>query len=209
MDSDIVKDLNQELTSYNIHVLANFDNGFRCVTSSKEYGPIEKVKDMKGMIIRTPDNQIVMETMSRLGAKPQILDFTKLTEALKKGEFDGQENPITIIYNQQLYKVQKNLAITNHSYDAMPFVIREDLWSTLTEEEQEILLDAAKQAQKLNRELIQEQTLEYISLLKEKGMNITYPDLEEFKKATESVLDYFIPSYGQELIDHVKKISKK
>ncbi len=209
MDSELVEELNQELTSYNIHVLANFDNGFRCVTSSKEYGPIEKVEDMIGMTIRTPDNQIVMETMSRLGAKPQVLDFTKLTEALKKGKFDGQENPITIIYNQQLYKVQKNLAITNHSYDSMPFVIREDLWNTLTEEEQGILVDASRQAQKLNRELIKKQTEEYISLLEEKGMHITYPNLEEFKEASQSVFDYFIPSYGQELINQVKERNQK
>lgn len=208
MDGDLIASLNQELTAYNIHVLANFDNGFRCVTSSEKYGPITKVADMEGMVIRTPENQIVMETMSKLGAKPQILDFTKLYDALQKGEFDGQENPITIIYNQKLYEVQQNLAITNHSYDAMPFVIREDLWNTLTKEEQTIMLEAAKEAQKLNRELIQEQTKEYISLLEETGMKITYPDLNEFKQATESVLDYFVPSYGEDLINQVKEMIK-
>jgi len=78
---------------------------------------VNKVADMKGLHIRTPANQIVMETMTALGANPEPLDFGKLPAALKAGQFDAQENPIPVIYNNKLYEVQKFLSITNHSYD--------------------------------------------------------------------------------------------
>ncbi len=204
MDGEEEQKIESALEEYNIKVLAHFDNGFRCVTTSKKVGPIQSVADMEGLKIRTPENQIVMETLSALGANPYVLDFTKLYDALGKGEFDAQENPVPIIYNQKLYEVQSYLAVTNHSYDAMPFVIRGDIWEKLTGQDQEILQTAALEAQKQNRQMIQSQTKEYVKKLKKKGMTITYPDLEEFQKATTKVYDYFADSYGDELMDFLK-----
>lgn len=204
MDGEEERKIEEELEEYNIKVLAHFDNGFRCVTTSKKVGPIQSVADMEGLKIRTPENQIVMETLSALGANPYVLNFTELYDALQKGEFDAQENPVPIIYNHKLYEVQSYLAVTNHSYDAMPFVIGNDIWEQLTEEDQEILQTAALEAQKQNRQMIQTQTAEYVKKLEKKGMTITYPDLEEFKQATTKVYDYFADSYGEELMNLLK-----
>lgn len=205
MDSEEERKIEEELLDYNIKVLAHFDNGFRCVTTSKEAGPVKTVKDMKGLKIRTPDNQIVKETLSALGANPHVLDFTKLYDALKNNEFDAQENPVPIIYNQKLYEVQSYLAITNHSYDAMPFVIRADIWEKLDAQDQEVMESAALEAQKQNREMIQAQTEEYVRKLQDKGMKVTYPDLAKFKKATTGVYDYFASSYGEKLMEMLKQ----
>ncbi|MGN0598045.1 MAG: TRAP transporter substrate-binding protein [Ruminiclostridium sp.] len=205
VDGETERQIEEELTEYNIKVLAHFDNGFRCVTTSESTGAINSVSDMEGIKIRTPQNQMVMETLSALGAYPYVMDFTKLYEALKNGEFDAQENPVPIIYNSRLYEVQSYLAVTNHSYDMMLFVIRDDIWDSLTEQEQQILQSAASEAQKQDREIIQAQTMQYIDMLKEEGMTITYPDLEEFREATVGVYDYFAASYGEELMELLKK----
>lgn len=205
VDGEEEQEIEEELEEYNIKVLAHFDNGFRCVTTSESAGPIRSVSDMSGIKIRTPDNQIVMETLSALGANPYVLDFTELYDALQKGEFDAQENPVPIIYNSRLYEVQSYLAVTNHSYDAMPLVIRNDIWESLSGQDQEILQTVALEVQQRNREMIQTQTTQYIKKLKKKGMTITYPDLEEFKEATTEVYDYFAASYGEELMDLLKE----
>ncbi len=205
VDGEAEQQIETELEDYNIKVLAHFDNGFRCVTTSEAAGPVNSVSDMSGIKIRTPENQIVMETLSTLGADPYVLDFTKLYDALKNGEFDAQENPIPVIYNSRLYEVQSYLAVTNHSYDMMPFVINMDVWNGLTGQEQEILQSAAIEAQKQNRAMIQEQTTQYIEMLEEQGMTITYPDLEEFREATAEVYDYFADSYGEELMEMLKE----
>lgn len=206
IDSDIMDEVNQEFLEYNIHVLAYFDNGFRCVTTSENAGPIQTVEDMNGLNIRTPENDAVMETISVLGANPKILSFTEVYDALKSGQFDAQENPIPVIYNSKLYEVQTYLAITNHSYDAMPFVIREDIWQALTREEQAIIENAAKEASSLNRRLVKEQTETYVTLLEEAGMIITYPDLSAFQQKTSGVLDFFAPVYGKNLASALSKL---
>lgn len=205
VDGETERQIEEELTDYNIRVLAHFDNGFRCVTTSESAGSVHSVSDMAGIKIRTPRNQMVMETLSALGAYPYVLDFTKLYDALKNGEFDAQENPIPVIYNSRLYEVQSYLAVTNHSYDMMLFVIRNDIWESLTTEDQQILKNAALDAQKQDREIIQTQTTQYIDMLKDKGMTITYPDLEEFRQATVGVYDYFAESYDEELMEQLKK----
>lgn len=204
VDSDTEVEAEEGLSDYNIKVLGHYDNGFRCVTTSEKVGPVNSVSDMNGLVIRTPENQIVMQTMLLLGAQPKVLDFTKLYDALKNGEFDAQENPIPVIYNNNLYEVQANLAITNHSYDVMPFVIRQDVWDDLSEEDQQILLAAAKKAQDKDRELVKSQTEEYIEKLKDAGMNITNPDLEEFKQATASATDTFKDTYNVDLLKDIK-----
>ncbi len=203
IDSERMARICSELEPYNMHVLAFFDNGFRCVTTTGK--SVRSVEDMAGLNIRTPDNQIVMETMSELGARPRSYPFAQLKQALIDGAFDAQENPIPVIYNNGLYEVQKYLSITNHSYDAMPLTIRQDIWEKLPEEYREAILLAAREAQTMNRELVAQQTESCVSLLEEAGMVVLYPDLEEFSDATRGVMDVFANVYGEELLSAVKK----
>lgn len=204
VDSPVMQELNQDLESSNMHVLSYFDNGFRCVTTSENVGAVNSVEDMNGLHIRTPDNQIVIETMKALSANPESFPFAELKDALADGSFDAQENPIPIIYNNQLYEVQKYLSVTNHSYDAMPFTIREDIWEGLKPEYQEIVSAAAEIAGNQNRILIKNQTTDMVKRLEEEGMEIVYPDLKPFQEATAGVKDVFADVYGQELLNSLK-----
>jgi tripartite ATP-independent transporter DctP family solute receptor len=204
IDSDIMQNINADLEPFNMHVLAYFDNGFRCVTTSTKQ--IKTVEDMAGLNIRTPENQIVMETMSALKANPQSYPFAELKEALKNGTFDAQENPIPVIYNNKLYEVQKYLSITNHSYDAMPLVIRNEVWEQLSGEYRSIIEKAAKTAETEDRKLVKQQTLDFVDKLRAEGMEVNEPDLAPFKTATAGVIDVFSSVYGEDLIASVKKM---
>ena len=204
VDSPVIQEVNKDLETYNIHVLSYFDNGFRCVTTSEKVGAVKTVEDMNGLNIRTPENQIVMETMKALSANPQSFPFAELKDALADGTFDAQENPIPIIYNNQLYEVQKYLSVTNHSYDAMPFTIRQDIWDSLKPEYQEVISAAAEIAGNQNRILIKNETIDMVQRLEDAGMEIVYPDLKPFQEATSGVKDIFADVYGQELLDALK-----
>ena len=94
---------------------------------------------MQGMLIRTPENPVIMATMTALGANPQPLAFSELYQALNQGTYDAQENPIPVIYNNQLYEVQDYLSVTNHIYSGMCFTIAESTWNKLSAEQQEIV----------------------------------------------------------------------
>lgn len=198
MDSDIEAEAEALLISHNMRVLAHYDNGFRCVTTSK--AAVEKPEDMANMLIRTPENPVIMATMKALGANPQPLAFSELYMALQQGTYDAQENPIPVIYNNNLYEVQKHLSITNHIYSGMCFTISESTWNKMSESQQEIVKTAAVSSQEYNRELNKKQTEELLSKLEENGMTITNPDLAPFVEATSSVAEELKDTYGDLLV---------
>ena len=202
MDSDIEAAAEAGLVDQNMRVLAHYDNGFRCVTNSK--GPVESPDDMKGMLIRTPENPVIMATMTALGANPQPLAFSELYQALQQGTYDAQENPIPVIYNNKLYEVQEYLSVTNHIYSGMCFTIAESVWQKLTPEQQEIVQAAATASAEADRTMNRQQTDDLVSNLEAEGMKINYPDLAPFQEATASVLTDNASTYG-ELLDQLNE----
>ena len=198
MDSEVEAEAEAGLLDYNMRVLAHYCNGFRCVTNNK--GPIETPDDMKGMLIRTPENPVIMATMTALGANPQPLAFSELYQALNQGTYDAQENPIPVIYNNQLYEVQDYLSVTNHIYSGMCFTIAESTWNKLSAEQQEIVAAAAQASADYDREMNKAQSDELVATLEESGMQINYPDLQPLADATASVLTDNADDYG-DLLD--------
>lgn len=198
MDGEIEKEAEDLLISQNMRVLAHYDNGFRCVTNSKK--EITAPADMANLLIRTPENPVIMATMKALGANPQPLAFSELYQALQQGTYDAQENPVPVIYNNNLFEVQKYLSVTNHIYSGMCFTITESTWGKLSADQQAIVDAAAKASAEFNRELNKQQTEEMLSTLAEKGMIITEPDLAPFAEATAGVADELKDTYG-DLLD--------
>lgn len=201
MDSEIEAAAEAPLLEQNMRVLAHYDNGFRCVTNSKK--PIESPADMKGLLIRTPENPVIMATMTALGANPQPLSFSELYQALQQGTYDAQENPIPVIYNNKLFEVQEYLSVTNHIYSGMCFTIAESTWNKLSADQQAIVEAAAKASADEDRKLNKEQTESFVSKLEEAGMKINNPDLAPFAEASASVLTDNAATYG-ELLDQMK-----
>ncbi len=201
MDGEIEAAAEEGLIAQNMRVLAHYDNGFRCVTNS--IGPINSADDMKGLLIRTPENPVIMATMTALGANPQPLAFSELYQALQQKTYDAQENPIPVIYNNNLFEVQEYLSVTNHIYSGMCFTIADSTWNKMNDEQKAIVEAAAKASADYDRELNRKQTDELVSALEEKGMKINNPDLTSFKEATASVLTDNASTYG-ELMDQLQ-----
>lgn len=182
-DSDVLARFEEGLPEWNLRVLTHFCGGFRCLTNSKR--PIATPDDLKGLVIRTPSGSLVMDMLFHLDAKAMPLPFAELDDALKKGYYDGQENPPSIIYHNGLYDAQRYLSLTNHTYMVQNFTIAESIWQQLSDEDRSIVMRAAEEAKQYERVLIAEDTNTCIRKLKEAGMEVNFPDLEVFKEATE------------------------
>lgn len=201
MDSDIEAKAEDLLLDYNMKVLAHYDNGFRCVTTSKV--AVETPDDMNNLLIRTPENPVIMATMEALGANPQPLAFSELYMALQQGTYDAQENPVPVIYNNNLYEVQSYLSVTNHIYSGMCFTIADSTWNKMSDNQKTIVEAAALASQDFNRELNKSQTEELLVKLEETGMTIIEPELAPFAEETASVAEDLRDTYG-ELLDELE-----
>ena len=208
MEGDIEAAAEAELLELtDVHVLTHYSNGFRRVPNSK--GPVETPDDMKGMRIRTPENQVIMATMSALGANPQPLAFSELYQALQQKTYDAQENPIPIIYNNKLYEVQDYLSVTNHIYSGLCFAISGSAWDKLTAEQQEIVTAAAKTSGEWQSETIRQQTDDLVANLEEEGMKVNFPDLAPFAEATQSVIEENALGISDDLLTKLADLTKE
>ena len=95
-----------------IRVVAMKQLGMRQLTNGKK--EIKVVSDVNGMKIRVQMNNMFIALMDAWGCGATPVAYAELYTALQQGVADGQENPITNIYDSRLYEVQKHMTVTNH-----------------------------------------------------------------------------------------------
>ena len=185
-----------KLEAQNLVFLSNWEWGFRNVTNNVR--PVMTPADMKGLKMRTPPELQLQAAMEACGAVVTKIAFPELYNALKQGVVDGQENPLAVIYHFKIYEVQKNLALTRHVYNSMVHVMSKKTYETLTPEQQKIIKEESKRAGQWFRDRMQEEEGELIQKLKDKGMNVTQPDVAKFREAMQPAYDRIADYAGRE-----------
>jgi tripartite ATP-independent transporter DctP family solute receptor len=181
MDGPMLQWLTPLAEKAGLEIIGVWEYGFRNLTNSKH--PINTPDDVKGLKIRTPPELQLSAAMAALGANVQKIGFPELYLALSQGVVDGEENPVATIASAKFYEVQKYLAMTQHTYQAIYQVVNLDTWKKLTPDQQKILREEGAAAGKLTRDLLQGEEKGLIEMLKGKGMQVTTPDLKPFQAA--------------------------
>jgi len=203
LDGDFGKKLADPLIDQGIRVLAYWENGFRQITNNK--GPINTPADLKGMKIRVPTIPYYVKTFESLGANPTPIAFGELFQALEQRIVDGQENPLTNIYNSKFYEIQKYLSLTNHLYGPLPLAISETFWKKLTPDQQQIIQDAAIEAGQFHREAVKADDAKLVAELEKEGMTVNEVDITAFQQATQGVWTEAEKEFGKELVDEFRQ----
>ena len=192
--------------SQHVMVLDYWDSGFR--NYSTNLHEINGPEDMKGMLIRIPDNPIQAATAAALGASTTTLSYKEVYLACSNGTVDGQEGPVFAFCDDNFYEVQKYMVLDGHIYTTMGLMMNGDVWDKLTAEDQQIVLEAAVEGGLVEKNGIRSAEAEQIEFLKEQGMIINEnPDKQAWRDATASVYEQFSDTYGADLIDQIKNYS--
>lgn len=69
--------------------------------------PAKEVSDLKGLKIRVPQNQILMDMVKAFGASPTPISYGELYSALQTGVVDGAENTIAGYLTNSFFEVGK------------------------------------------------------------------------------------------------------
>lgn len=144
LDGPIGKALADKLPEKNLVHLAYYDLGFRNLTDSRR--AIKTADDISGLKIRVIQSPIYVDTFNALGANSVPMAFTEVYTALEQKAIDGQENPYTVIEANKFQEVQKFLAGTRHMYNPQSMFMSKKTWDRLNKDEQQVLLDAAKES---------------------------------------------------------------
>jgi len=187
--SDIFKELMGEIEKLNgvkwIGLLA--DRSPRALTTRNKMVIVPD--DCKGQKVRAPNVTSIDKILIAWGASIAVVSAPEMYSALKQKLVDGQENGIEIVYGMKLYEVQKHFTATDHVRSAEGLYANQKSWDSLDSSQQEIIMKATQMARAWGNNKLNEETLTWFDLCREKGMIITMPPLEPWIKASRKVID--------------------
>lgn len=181
----------QELAEYclkktGLRTLAYGETGFRNFTNNVR--EIKTPADMKGLKFRVQPIPLYVEMVKGLGGEPTPIAWSELPNALATGVVDGQENPVGVIYNNKLHKLQKYLVLDGHVYAADFILINDEFFQSLSAKDQAVVKKAARIAGIMGRAIQQFNTAEGVTKVAAEGMQVYAPtaaDLAQFKKLAQ------------------------
>ena len=206
--------LKELLSEYGLHCMGIAENGFREITNSKR--EIKTLDDMKNLKIRVAGSNLLMECYKRWGADATNLNWTETYTALQQNTVEGQENPLPAIDAASVQEVQPYCSMWDAIYDCLFFCINQDLYDTLTPEQQAVVDECGQKAVEYERYINRSGDEEIMNRWQSKnGVTITKKedmDIDSFKKAVEGVDEWFVEQLkdagyddGQELVDLFEK----
>lgn len=171
---------------------------------------INSLADMKNMKIRVPERDYYVQTFEALGANPTPMDMGEVYSAMQTGVVDGQENPIETIVSYGFQNVNDYLVMSDHIIKPAFVMINNDFFNGLSEEYQQLVLDACAEAREYATEYMDTAMEKDLQTCVDAGMTVCYPDLEEFKTATQSVRDELgVKTWGEDGYAVIKAIAEE
>ena len=193
-DGEAGAKLKEILGEYGLHCMGIAENGFREITNSKH--EIKSVDDMKNLKVRVAGSNLLMECYKRWGADATNMNWSETYTALQQNTVEGQENPLPAIDAASVQEVQPYCSMWDAIYDCLFFCINEDIYNSLTPQQQEVVDEAGQKAVEYERYINRSGDDE----IKERwasqnGVTITEKedmDIDSFKKAVDGIDDWFV-----------------
>ena len=171
LDSDIGQGLLQRFQPRGLIGVAWYENGFRHLTNSRR--EVNAPADVRGLKVRTMENQVHMRAFTALGALPTPMAFSELVPALQQGTVDGQENPIPVIVANNLNQVQRFLTLTGHVYSPAVLICNPGFVGRLNAADRTAFNEAARIGARANRDRVSADEQTGVDELRRRGMTVT------------------------------------
>lgn len=150
-------------------LLGYADQGFRVMSTNRE---VTEFADFKGQKIRTMEDAYQLSFWKELGANPTPMNFSEVYIGLQQHTIDAQENPYEVIVSNRLYEQQGYIIETNHVPHLISLVVSESFFSELSEEDQQILIEAEAIAKEYARAQSDERIDDRIQTIRDSGTEI-------------------------------------
>ncbi len=188
------------LDRQNIRVMGWHDTAFRNIYSST---PIRSLDDFKGFKIRTMQSDLHTGTFEALGALPTPMSSSEVYTSLSQGTIDAAENNYSYVVNQSMYEVCPYVINSGHFFAFCVIMIAEDVYQSLTPEQQGIIDTAADNCVAFQRDLMEQQNNDAIGFLTDKGIEFIDMDRDALYEAVQPVYEKFADKLPPEIIEKI------
>jgi tripartite ATP-independent transporter DctP family solute receptor len=207
VDGDVGKYFNEQVFPKEDFIcLAWFDAGTRSVYNRKR--PIKTMADMKGLLLRVPENNIYMSSMAAFGATGTPMAMGDIYTALQTGVIDGAENAYAVYDGMKHFEVAKYYSYTDHIMTPDVIIMKKSYLESLPQDIQGAIWKAAKEMEQVERKNWIESDSKFYERLKAAGCQFNDVDKSDFIEASKSVWKDYSEIIGQDLIDKVQSYKR-
>lgn len=193
VNSDFTRAVNVRAKENGFHVPATgVSQGFRAHTNNVR--PIRHPRDLKGLKMRVPMQDVYVQTALSFGANPQEIPYVEVYQALQTGVVDGQDNAPANIWDFRVHEVSKYLTITNYATGPDPLIVNLTWYESLPPDLRRIFDEVGAETIALSDRLNRDKEKEYVDSLSEhlETNYVTGEDLEPFREAVRPVYRHFV-----------------
>lgn len=189
--------------------LGFYDNGEYMIGSNKK---LVHPEDAKGLRIRAHSSQLQCDSLSSIGANPLSVAWGDIYTSLQQGTIDGVSGTtLTNMYGGKFYEQCDYITMTKHHFIPAPVVMNEDLWNSLSSEDQEIVQKAFNDSISYQREQAASYVEKAVAEIEDSGTEIVEIDADEWADAMHSTYDKWVGTKGieQDMIDKIQESEKQ
>lgn len=169
--------------------------------------PIVEPSDIEGKKVRTY-GKVHGWTAEALNGAPTLLSGSKQFLAYQQGAVDVGMTGASAVKSRKLYEVMDNMTLTFDSAIEFVAVINNDLYESLSSDEQQIINDAAKTVEQQLRDKVYSEESATVDEMKDymNVVELTEAQRAAWRQATQSVVDRFVKETGETGAEAVRAI---
>ena len=202
LDGPVGQTLLAHLAEINIKGLGFWENGFRQLSTAQR--PVRTPDDLKGLRVRTMENEVHVQTWRELGAQAAPLAFNELFTALQQGVFDAQETPVNLFHDMNFFEVQRYITRTSHLYS--PFVVMMSKWvyDRLPEADRQLIAEVFPATQAYQRTIAQQSDAEAEAAMPQIGfIELSEAERAAFRERMGPVHELARQKAGAGIVDQI------
>ena len=180
------------VSGYEMIGLSWYDAGARNFYTKDR--PIQKLEDFEGLKIRVQESDMMASMVEYLGGEPVKKPYSEVYSLLEKSEADGAENNWPSYESMEHYEVAGYYTLDEHIRIPELQICSKHTWEKLSEEDQQIILECAKESSIYQRKLWKEQETKSRELAVSAGaevVNLSTVEKKKFRKAVEPLFERY------------------
>ena len=150
VDGEIGDEILAEFGNHDLVGLAYFDGGARSFYNSQK--PITSMADIEGMSFRVMQSDVFVDMVDALGGNATPMPYGEVYTSIQTGAIDGAENNWPSFESSGHYEVAGYYTLDEHLIVPEVLVMSQAAWDRLSEEDQALVRQAAKDAVPFMRE---------------------------------------------------------
>ncbi len=172
LDSDAFQPIVDEVgKKADVMIIGYAGGGTRNLIANK---PVRNMEELRGLSMRVMGAPIQTQIFTAIGAKPSVIAYNEVYNAIQTGVIQGAENEAAGLNQMKFYEVGPDISLTQHAITVRPICFSGKTFRKLPKDLQAAIVKAGKEAGRYGRELESSGDAALLAKLEKEGKLKTY-----------------------------------